>query len=529
MSKRRLKISERVLKISERDNVAVSLSGLKKDMELEIDGKNLIPRDNIPPAHKIALEDIDAGEQVIKYGYSIGKAIANIRQGDWVHSQNLKTALQGKEEYEYQPLSINADQVLSKKKDNRSAGFKSSGPLEAEDNIPAFRGYRRSDGQVGIRNELWLIPTVGCINNVVERMAGEARKIFARDISEGKVEGIHAFTHPYGCSQLGADLLNTQKILAGLVKNPNAAAVLVVGLGCENNRIEDFRELIASNDPKKVSYLKLQDVEDDIESAMKEISGLLEISSSFKREVIPVSDLKIGLKCGGSDGFSGITANPLLGKLSDRLVKMGGTTILTEVPEMFGAESILMNRAIDRDTFNDLVTMINGFKEYFINNKQPVYENPSPGNREGGITTLEEKSLGCIQKGGNSTVRGVSFYGKQVRGKGLQLLEAPGNDLVSTTALTAAGAQLILFTTGRGTPFGAPVPTVKISTNSTIYKKKADWFDFDAGSLLSGNSMEELAAKLFNYVLKMASGEIKTRNEENNYREIAIFKSGVTL
>lgn len=509
------------IKIAERDNVLISLSGMEKGMELEIAGKPMKIRNNVPPAHKIALEDIAEGELVFKYGYPIGKAIRNIRQGDWIHSHNMKTCLDGKKEYQYQESSNKVDSDI--------VGKKSSESIPDGNNIPCFRGYRRSDGQVGIRNELWLIPTVGCINSVVERMAREAGKVFANEISAGKVDGIHAFTHPYGCSQLGDDLQNTQKILAGLAKNPNAAAVLIVGLGCENNRIEDMRDLLGTYGPERIRYLKLQDVDDDIESALKQISEMLEIIVSLNRDELPVSKLKIGLKCGGSDGFSGITANPLLGSFSDLLVTKGGTSILTEVPEMFGAEQILMDRAIDQNTFDAIVNLINGFKEYFIKNKEPVYENPSPGNKEGGITTLEEKSLGCIQKGGTSIVRGVSFYGEEVRGRGLQLLEAPGNDLVSTTALTAAGAQLILFTSGRGTPFGAAVPTVKIATNSSIYEKKPDWFDFNSGTLLSGKSIEELSSDLFNYILELASGNIRTKNEENNYREIAIFKKGITL
>lgn len=503
-----------VLKIDRADNVAVLLEDLDMGSMIKVDNKIIKLNEDILLGHKVALVDISKGEEIIKYGFPIGEAFADISRGDWIHSHNMKTSLEGKEEYSYNP-----DFKVEESKDIS---------IEKKD-IPEFMGYRREDGQVGIRNEIWLIPTVGCINKVVERMARVAEEKFNKPIATGKIDGIHAFTHPYGCSQLGEDLLNTQKILAALVKHSNAAGVLVVGLGCENNILEDFQGVIGEYNNDRVKFLKLQDVEDDLECALSRVANLVEYAGQFKREKIPLSELKIGLKCGGSDAFSGITANPLLGKISNRFEEIGGTTILTEVPEMFGAEKILMNRAENKDVFNEIVSLINNFKDYFIANKQPVYENPSPGNKDGGITTLEEKSLGCTQKGGASIVRGVNLYGEQVIGKGLQLVESPGNDLVSTTALTAAGAHLILFTTGRGTPFGAPVPTVKISTNTVLYNKKTNWIDFDAGRLLIDMNMEELTERVFTYIIELASEKRKTMNELNDYREIAIFKTGVTL
>ncbi|MFP4016060.1 MAG: UxaA family hydrolase, partial [Halanaerobiales bacterium] len=458
---------------------------------------------------------------------TIGRATRDINIGEWIHSHNLETALSGKLNYTYNPSFV------GEKLQKSNFDEKQNTKINIEDNnrgeIPQIKGYRRNDGQAGIRNEIWLIPTVGCINKPVEKMAILAEERFKDEINQGSIDGIHAFNHPYGCSQLGGDLLNTQKILAGLVKHPNAAAVMVVGLGCENNTLDEFQKIIGDYDENRVKFLMLQDIENGIETGLEQINKLVDFAAGFSQENIPVSELKIGLKCGGSDGFSGITANPLLGRISNKLEKLGGTTILTEVPEMFGAETILMNRARDRETFEDIVHLINDFKQYFISNDQPVYENPSPGNKDGGITTLEEKSLGCTQKGGTSIVRGVNSYGEQIRGKGLQLLESPGNDLVSTTALTAAGAHLILFTTGRGTPFGAPVPTVKISTNNKLYEKKKNWIDYNAGRLLEGESMEKLTEDLFDYIINLASKNILTWNEKNDYREIAIFKTGVTL
>lgn len=506
-------MAKKILQINSADNVAVVLQSIVPGEEINFNGKLLKINENIPAGHKLALKNIASGDRVIKYGSTIGEAIADIPAGSWVHTHNLRTALKEKEEYKYDPFFVENKIDIEKKIDK----------------IPDFRGYRRSDGQVGIRNEIWIIPTVGCINKVVERLAMVAEERYSSLISVGIIDGIYAFTHPYGCSQLGDDLENTQKILAALIKHPNAAGILVLGLGCENNILEDFQGFIGEYDQKRVKFLKLQDIGDEIEYGLNEIALLVEYAKSFQQESVPVSELKIGLKCGGSDAFSGITANPLLGEISNKLVSLGGTTVLTEVPEMFGAERILMNRARDQQIFGDIVRLINNFKDYYVSNKQPVYENPSPGNKDGGITTLEEKSLGCTQKGGAAPVSGVKFYGEQVQGKGLYLLESPGNDLVSTTALTAAGVHLILFTTGRGTPFGAPVPTIKVSTNTALYKKKKNWIDFDAGQLLEGKTMKELSEEFFAYIIDVASKNILTKNEQNNYREIAIFKKGVTL
>lgn len=388
-----------------------------------------------------------------------------------------------------------------------------------------FLGYVRSDGEVGIRNEIWIINTVGCINKTAELIAKMANKMY----QDNYIDGVFHFPHPYGCSQLGDDLYNTKKILSSLVHHPNAGGVLVLGLGCENNNLTEFKKVIEDYDPDRVKFLEVQNVEDEIEAGLELIGELADYVKQFKRKPISVSKLKVGLKSGGSDGFSGITANPLVGSFSDRLVSYGGTTVLTEVPEMFGAETVLMERACDEDVFNKIVQLVNGFKEYFIRNDQPVYENPSPGNKKGGITTLEEKSLGCVQKGGSAEVVDVLPYGERVLEPGLNLLQAPGNDLISVTALAASGVQIVLFTTGRGTPFGGPVPTVKISTNTPLYHKKQNWIDFNAGELVEGKSLEGLTDQLFNYVLKLASGEVKTKNELYGFKEISIFKDGVIL
>ena len=470
--------------------------------------------EDIPAGHKIALRPIAAGAKVIKYGAPIGVATRPIRRGSWVHTHNLKTQLQADLNYTYEPVSF-------------------SPPTAGEER--SFLGYHRGDGKVGIRNELWIIPTVGCINRQCEKIAALARERFKAEIDAGRLDGVYAFPHPYGCSQLGDDLTYTQKILAGLVQHPNAGGVLIVALGCENNQLNDFKQFCYGHrsptvsDQDRLRFLVMQEVEDEIEAGLALLTELKDYASSYQREAVPVSSLKIGLKCGGSDGFSGITGNPLVGRVTDLLLAAGGTGVLTEVPEMFGAETLLMNRARDQSVFERIVELINDFKAYFLRNGQEIYENPSPGNREGGITTLEEKSLGCIEKGGAGMIVDVLDYGDRLRVPGLNLLAGPGNDPVSTTALAAAGVQLILFTTGRGTPLGAPVPTIKIATNSALARKKRNWIDFDAGRLLAGENLDNLAQELFAAILQLASGERKSRNEENEDRTIAIFKNGVIL
>jgi len=445
---------------------------------------------NLENGHKYAVRDIKQGEEVIKYGQPIGIAQKDIKKGDHVHSHNMKTALGENLTYIYDPKFT---------------------PLKKADKEAYFMGYLRENGEVGIRNEIWIVNTVVCVNKVAERLAA--------------LTGAMHFPHPNGCSQLGDDMSVTQKILAGMVNHPNAGGVLVLGLGCENNNLDEFKKVLGDYDTDRVKFLNTQDVEDEIEEGVKLINELKKYASRFERSRQPVSKLKLGLKCGGSDGYSGITANPLVGRVSDKLISMGGSSVLTEVPEMFGAEHLLMRRCENEEIFNKTVSLINDFKDYFRRHNQVVYENPSPGNKAGGITTLEEKSLGCIQKGGTSKVVDVLTYGDRLDKNGLSLLNGPGNDAVAITNLMAAGVHMILFTTGRGTPIGCSVPTVKIATNHALAQKKSNWIDFDASGVLDGDLLTD---ELFDYILEVASGK-ETKNEINNYREIAIFKDGVTL
>jgi altronate hydrolase len=491
------------IQLQKKDNVAVALKDLDAGHVVSVNGNEILLKDVIKKGHKFALQTIAIDEDVIKYGSAIGHATVEITAGEHVHTHNTKTNLSGIQDYHYhQKLSDN--------------------PYPFE-NL-TFQGYKRKNGNVGIRNELWIVPTVGCVNGVAERMI----KLFEKEVGENNpFENSLVLKHNYGCSQLGDDHENTRKILQNAVLHPNAGGVLVLGLGCENNNLAEFQETLGEYDEKRVKFLSSQEVSNEIEEGFKLLMEIYEEAKYDKRESVPFSELKVGLKCGGSDGLSGITANPLLGRFSDYLVAQGGTTVLTEVPEMFGAETILMERAANEEVFLKTVELINDFKQYFIDNKQPIYENPSPGNKAGGITTLEDKSLGCTQKAGTSTVRDVLKYGEILTEKGLNLLSSPGNDLVASSALAAAGCQLVLFTTGRGTPFGAFVPTMKISTNTALYKNKPHWIDFNAGVLLEEDP-DKVLRDFINYIIRVASGEL-VNNEKNDFREIAIFKTGVTL
>lgn len=492
------------IKINPADSVVVCLKNYQKGEEINIDNKTITVLQDTPVGHKILINDTPAGTDIIKYGYPIGHAKEDLKAGQWVNENNLKTNLSGTLTYEYKPV----DEDLNIANENLT-----------------FNGYVRKNGEVGIRNEVWIVPTVGCVNGIAERLA----RMLEKETNLEGIDAVHAWHHNYGCSQLSEDHENTRKVLRDIVLHPNAGAVLILSLGCENNQPDQFETLLGDYDKDRIKFLIVQKVQgDEVEEGMKILRSLYNIAKNDKRTVCPLNELRVGLKCGGSDGLSGITANPLVGEFSDFLVAQGGTSILTEVPEMFGAETILMNRCKNEDLFNQTVKLVNDFKEYFLSHGEPVGENPSPGNKAGGISTLEDKALGCTQKCGRAPVSGVLNYGDRLQTKGLNLLSAPGNDLVASTALAAAGCQIVLFTTGRGTPFGTFIPTMKISTNSNLFKNKQNWIDFNAGELVDGTDMKTLVRKFTEKIIAVANGE-KTRNEENGYREISIFKNGVTL
>ncbi|THD77063.1 MAG: altronate dehydratase [Phenylobacterium sp.] len=488
-----------VLKIDPRDDVAVALQGLQPG-DAAADG--VTAAEAIPAGHKVALRAIAAGEEIRKYGWPIGQATAAIAAGGHVHSHNLATGLSGLEAYAYAPAPA---EVLP--------------PASGR----TFEGYRRVDGRVGTRNEIWILCTVGCVARTAQKIAAAANRKFA-----GRVDGVHALTHPFGCSQLGDDLSATREMIAALAAHPNAGGVLILGLGCESNQLAPLLACVPDHDPRRLKAFAAQAFEDELEEGLAAVEALVTVAEEDRRETCPLSDLVVGLKCGGSDGFSGLTANPLVGRIADAVCADGGTAILTEIPEIFGAERLLMARASDEGVFDDIAAVVNGFKSYFLDHGEPVSENPSPGNIEGGITTLEEKSLGAVQKAGRSQVAEVLRYAERTSRPGLALLEAPGNDAVSSTALTAAGATVILFTTGRGTPLGFPAPTLKLATNSSLAQRKPHWIDFDAGRVAAGEDPEAAAERLLDLVVATASGR-PTRAETNDEREIALWKRGVTL
>lgn len=489
------------IQITPMDNVVVALSPISKGEVIEVSGASITAIEDVPQGHKMSIKPIKNGENVVKYGFPIGHATADVEAGTWMHTHNVHTNLSGEIEYTYNPDVNPLEKVAPE----------------------TFDGFMRKDGRAAIRNEIWIIPTVGCVNDIAKKMVADNQ-----DLVKGSIDGLYTFTHPFGCSQTGEDHAQTRKLLAALVRHPNAAAVLVLSLGCENLTHEQFLAELGDFDKDRVKFLTTQEVEDEFEAGRKLLEECAEYAGQFKREPISVSKLVIGMKCGGSDGLSGITANPTVGRFSDMMGARGASTVLTEVPEMFGAEGMLMNRCVNKEIFDKAVSMINGFKNYFISHNEVVYDNPSPGNKQGGITTLEDKSCGCVQKGGTAPIMDVIGYGDPVVTPGLNMLYGPGNDLVSSTAMTAAGAHMILFTTGRGTPFGAPAPTLKIATNTQLATKKSNWIDFNAGTVAEGESLDDAAKRLLDLVIETASGK-QTKTEIKGFREISIFKDGVVL
>ncbi len=478
------------IKINPADSVVVCLRNHEKGEVLDIDGKSVTLLQDTPAGHKVLINDTKQGCDIIKYGYPIGHARQDLTAGEWVNENNLKTNLSGTLSYEYKPVG----EDLTIPCDNLT-----------------FNGYVRKNGEVGIRNEVWIVPTVGCVNGIAERLA----KDLEHETQLNGIDAVHAWHHNYGCSQLSEDHENTRKVLRDIVLHPNAGAVLILSLGCENNQPDEFEKLLGDYDHDRIKFLIVQKVQgDEVEEGMNILRNLYNIAKQDKRTACPLSELRVGLKCGGSDGFSGITANPLVGELSDYVVAQGGTSILTEVPEMFGAETILMNRCKTPELFDQTVKLVNDFKEYFLSHGEPVGENLSPGNKAGGISTLEDKALGCTQKCGRAPVSGVLGYGDRLQVKGLNLLSAPGNDLVASTALAAAGCQIVLFTTGRGTPFGTFIPTMKVSTNTNLFNNKPNWIDFNAGELVDGTDKKTHLGKIVQKIIAVATGE-KTHNEKN--------------
>lgn len=496
----------KALQIHAIDNVAVALCALERGVVVHGAFGTVTLADDVPQGHKMALSAIAAGMAVTKYGLPIGKARCAIAAGAHVHGHNLATALTGEVAYAA-PAAVVA-----------AAGVPSS---------RTWQGYVRADGRAATRNEVWILPSVGCVGLTAEQVAREANARHAALIAAGRIDGVMAFAHPHGCSQLGDDLDGTRALLAGLAANPNAAGVLLLGLGCESNQLADLLAAIPQSVRGKVRVLSSQAAGDELAEAGALVDELVAQAAQAERETLPLSALTVGLKCGGSDGFSGLTANPLLGRFADVLAGAGGTPVLTEIPEIFGAEQALLARATTAQTFEKAAALVNRFKRYYLDQGLPVSENPSPGNIAGGITTLEEKSAGAVQKAGTAPLVSVLDYGEQAALSGLALLEAPGNDAVSSSALAAAGATMVLFTTGRGTPLGFPVPTVKVASNQALAQAKPHWIDFDASLALREGTAAADAAFL-DQLIEIASGR-KTAAERAGQRAIAIWKRGVIL
>lgn len=494
------------IQINPKDNVIIALTDLPSGTLITLqNGHAFTLQEAITKGHKASIQDLKIDDLLWKYGESFGHATSDIKMGSWVHSHNSKTNLNDKLDYQYQPIDIPSKASVA-------------------DNIPV-NIYRRSNGEIGIRNELWVIPTVGCVNGIAQTMVNQ----FLVNNPQLDIDGVYVFPHQFGCSQLGDDHITTRNLLQSMAKHPNAGGVLILGLGCENNQVPAFMQGLGDIDTKRIQFLISQKVDDEIEAGKDIIQEIYDTIRHDKREIGTLSEINFGLECGGSDGLSGITANPLLGQFSDYVIAQGGTTVLTEVPEMFGAETLLMKRAKDEPVFHKIVAMINGFKDYYQQHNQPIYENPSPGNKDGGITTLEDKSLGCTQKSGTSAVVDVLEYTQKLSVSGLNLLNAPGNDAIATSALAASGCHMVLFSTGRGTPYGGFVPTVKIATNTELSEKKKHWIDFNAGQLVSDDvPMETLLTQFVQTLVRIINGE-QARNERNGIRELAIWKSGVTL
>lgn len=496
------------IKLYPQDTVALATSELKKGQTVTVDGETITLLDDIPNAHKIALKDFETGEAVRKYDNIIGYASKPIKKGEWIHSHNEVTGLGKSKEYTYDfnPISI----------------F----PGESD---KTFMGYDRADGGAGIRNHLAIISTVFCANGPLRKLARMAE---AKYPATENFDGIIAFDQEFGCSQTGKDLVTTCKIIAGIAKNANFGGVLLVSNGCEMAIPSVLEQYMGDYDKKRIRTLTLQEVEDEFTAGMELIDEIMEEMKDDKRTPININRLHIAMNCGGSDGYSGITANTLLGTLCDTLVKEGAIMNMTEVPEMMGAEHILMNRAADKSIFDDIVKMMYDYDAYFARYGEKAADNPTQGNKAGGLTTLEEKSLGCIQKGGHCAVMEVLEYGERATKNGFVLVSGPGNDLAGVSGQIAAGAVLTIFTTGRGTPCGFAGPTFRLASNTALATRKSNWIDYDAGRLLTAKTPEEVEAlnkELYDAIMATVNGQYRTRTEENGYYILGALKDGVTL
>ncbi len=501
---------EDLILLSPDDNIGVARRDLRCGLQITTPRGVIALQESIPMGHKAALCGIPRGGSVYKYAQVIGRARRPIECGEWVHVHNLELA-HGQGTLEY--------------------AVESPRPPELPDGLPRmFLGYRRGDGRVGTRNHVVVVPTSNCSSHVCERIAEEVRKE-----AEDGVDGVFAVPHTDGCAQhTGPDIEQLERTLKGIIAHPNVCAALVVALGCEVNSLTRYcgpgMETIYGKPAAALEIQASGGTVKAVAAGVAKVHSLVEAAASCPRTEEPVGHLTIGLNCGGSDAFSGISANPALGYASDLLVGAGGTVVLAETPEIYGAEQVLTRRAADIKTGKELVRIIERYCEYAARFGATMDSNPAPGNLRGGITNIVEKSLGAVMKGGTTTLNGVIDYAERIAGKGLIVMDTPGYDPVSITGLAAGGCNLIAFTTGRGSGIGFPiVPVLKIASNSRIFRLMADNMDVNAGDILDGNSdIREKGIEIYRQIVRAASGE-RTRSEILGHREFAPWRIGPVM
>jgi altronate hydrolase/galactarate dehydratase len=484
------------IKLRADDNVVIALRALPAGTELEgVSGALLAP---VHPGHKIACKLIPAGENVVRYGQIIGQAKADIQPGEHVHSHNL--GMEGHSLQDHEFASQNTPLA----------------PIEAG---RTFQGYRRADGRTGTRNYIGILTSVNCSGSVAQFVAEAAERNGLLDRFPN-VDGVVPIVHGTGCGMSGenegyAALFRT---LSGYAQHPNFGGILLIGLGCEVMQVSDLVGGRPIRSDGALRYMTIQQqggTRRTIEKGLEELEGIAQIANKATRSPAPISDITVGMQCGGSDGYSGITANPALGYASDLLVRHGGTTILSETPEIYGAEHLLTSRAETASVGEKLLERVRWWEDYTARNGGEMDNNPSPGNKRGGLTTILEKSLGAVAKGGTAPLAGVYEFGEQVDRKGFVFMDSPGFDPCSVTGQVASGANLVVFTTGRGSVSGyKPTPCIKLATNSDMYGRMSEDMDLNCGDIVTdGVSIEEKGEELLELMIRVASGE-KTKSEQ---------------
>lgn len=489
--------SSLIIQLHANDNVVVARTPIPCGTTLTIDHRTFVATQDIPPGHKVAVAEIASSSPVVKYGQIIGYASASIASGDWVHVHNL-VAKRSEFNYDFSTELC---------------------PAPTPDRIRTFQGYKRTDGQFGTRNYVALISTVNCSATTARYVAAELAKTDLTPFPN--VDGIVPLVHKGGCAMSfgGEDHLQLNRTLAGFATHPNIAACLILGLGCETAQASHLQRehgliqlgshssLGNVDRPMIVNIQEVGGVRKTVDHVVGILRDLLPAANDVRREPLPVSRLKVALECGGSDGNSGITANPALGVASDLLVAQGGTVILSETPEIYGAEQMLTKRAVNRSVGEKLLERIRWWEDYAQRHNASIDNNPSVGNKLGGLTTIFEKSLGAIAKAGTTPLQAVYRYAEPINEPGFVIMDSPGFDPASVTGKVASGAQIVVFTTGRGSCFGCkPSPTIKVATNTPMFNRMRDDMDIDAGRILDGTSVQAVGEEIFERIIATASG-----------------------